>query len=104
MGNGKRYFYGRNKPNLKEMIMADFTQKDLSGSIFKNLKKTMENQPHMTGSALIGGVDYWVSAWTKSEDKNGNRWQSLSFTLKDQTKTREQADKAVADLDDDIPF
>jgi hypothetical protein len=86
------------------MIMADFTQKDLSGSIFKNLKKTMENQPHMTGSALIGGVDYWVSAWTKSEDKNGNRWQSLSFTLKDQTKTREQADKAVADLDDDIPF
>tara|TARA_R110000868_G_scaffold159255_1_gene387952 strand:- start:664 stop:918 length:255 start_codon:yes stop_codon:yes gene_type:complete len=84
--------------------MADFTQKDLSGSIFKNLKKTTDNQPHMSGSALINGVDYWVSAWTKPADKNGNRWQSLSFTVKDQPKTREQAEKSVSDLDDDIPF
>ena len=50
--------------------MADFTQKDLSGSIFKNLKKTTDNQPHMSGSALINGIDYWVSAWTKPADKN----------------------------------
>lgn len=85
--------------------MADFTQKDLSGSIFKNLKKTNDNQPHMSGSALIDGVEYWVSAWTKPEDKNGNRWQSLAFTKKDQpVKTQEQVNKALADMDDDIPF
>jgi hypothetical protein len=83
--------------------MADFVQKELSGSMFKNQKKLTDNHPNMTGSALIDGVEYWLSAWTKT-DKNGNKWQSLSFTKKDQPKTREQAEKAVVDMDDDLPF
>jgi len=83
--------------------MAEFVQKELCGSMFKNQKKLTEQHPNMTGSALIGGVEYWVSAWTKV-DKNENKWQSLSFTRKDQPKTREQAEKAVADIDDDLPF
>jgi hypothetical protein len=83
--------------------MAEFVQKELSGSMFKNQKKLTEQHPNMTGSAMIAGVEYWVSAWTKT-DKNGNKWQSLSFTRKDQPKTREQAEKAVADIDDDLPF
>ena len=83
--------------------MADFVQKELSGSMFKNQKKLTENHPNMTGSALIAGVEYWLSAWTKT-DKNGNKWQSLSFTKKDQPKNREQAEKAAADMDDDIDF
>ena len=83
--------------------MADFVQKELSGSMFKNQKKLTDNHPNMTGSALIDGVEYWLSAWTKT-DKNGNKWQSLSFTKKDQSKTREQAEKAAVDMDDDLPF
>jgi hypothetical protein len=83
--------------------MADFVQKELSGSMFKNQKKLTDNHPNMTGSALIDGVEYWLSAWTKT-DKNGNKWQSMSFTKKDQQKTREQAEKAVSDIDDDLPF
>ena len=84
--------------------MAEFVQKELCGSMFKNQKKLTDQHPNMTGSALIAGAEYWVSAWTKV-DKNGNKWQSLSFNKKDKTpQTREQADKAVADLDDDIPF
>ena len=83
--------------------MADFVQKELSGSMFKNQKKLTDNHPNMNGSALIDGVEYWLSAWTKT-DKNGNKWQSLSFTKKDQPKTREQAEKAAADMDDDLPF
>ena len=82
--------------------MADFVQKELSGSMFKNQKKLTDQHPNMTGSALIGGVEYWVSAWTKT-DKNGNKWQSLSFSRKDQP-TRAKADQAVADIDDDLPF
>lgn len=82
--------------------MADFVQKELSGSMFKNQKKLTENHPNMTGSALIAGVEYYVSAWTKT-DKNGNKWQSLSFTKKE-PKTREQAEKAVSNMDDDIDF
>ena len=83
--------------------MAEFVQKELSGSMFKNQKKLTDQHPNMTGNALIDGVEYWVSAWTKV-DKNGNKWQSLSFTRKDQPKNREQAEKAVADIDDDLPF
>lgn len=83
--------------------MAEFVQKELCGSMFKNQKKLTEQHPNMTGSALIAGVEYWISAWTKV-DKNENKWQSLAFTRKDQPKTREQAEKAVADIDDDLPF
>lgn len=83
--------------------MAEFVQQELCGSMFKNQKKLTEQHPNMTGSALIAGVEYWVSAWTKV-DKNENKWQSLAFTRKDQPKTREQAEKAVADIDDDLPF
>lgn len=82
--------------------MADFVQKELTGSMFKNQKKLTDQHPNMTGSALIDGVEYWLSAWTKT-DKNGNKWQSMSFTKKE-SKTREQAEKAVAEIDDDIPF
>ena len=82
--------------------MAEFVQKELTGSMFKNQKKLTDNHPNMTGSALIAGVEYYVSAWTKT-DKNGNKWQSLSFTKKE-PKTREQAEKAVSNMDDDIDF
>ena len=60
-----------------------FEQRDNSGSLFNNKKREQENHPHATGSAMIAGVNYWVSAWTKT-DKNGNKWQSLSFKAKDQ--------------------
>ena len=59
-----------------------YEQKDNSGSLFKNDKKASDSHPNAKGSAKIGGVEYWVSAWTK-KDKNGNPWQSLSFQEKD---------------------
>ena len=82
--------------------MAEFVQKELCGSMFKNQKKLTEQHPNMTGSAMIAGVEYWVSAWTKV-DKNGNKWQSLSFNKKE-PKTRAQAELAVSEIDNDIPF
>jgi hypothetical protein len=51
--------------------------KDNSGSIFRNEKREKDTHPHGTGKCLIGGVLYYVSAWTK-EGTNG-RFQSLSF-------------------------
>lgn len=59
-----------------------FEQKDNSGSLFKNDRKTDAAQPNAKGTAKINGVIFYVSAWTK-KDKNGNPWQSLSFTPKD---------------------
>lgn len=55
-----------------------YEQKDNSGTLFKNNRREKETHPHAKGKAMIGGVMYWVSAWTK-EGKNG-RFQSLAFT------------------------
>ncbi len=63
------------------MIKKPFEIRELSGSLVKNHKQTNEKAPQMTGSCLINGVEYWVSAWTREGDKG--RWQSLAFTKKD---------------------
>jgi len=60
-----------------------FEVKDNSGSIFANDNKTTENHPDGKGSALIGGVEYWVSSWNKVS-KDGKPWRSMSFTPKEQ--------------------
>lgn len=81
-----------------------YQQKENSGSIFKNEKKEKDTHPNMTGSALIGGVEYWVSAWTK-EGKKG-RWQSLAFKPKTE-KTSSGGTRHNAGRNDDedtIPF
>ena len=71
-----------------------YQQRELSGSLFKNQKKTQDNHPGMTGTALIGGVEYWVSGWTKEGSKG--KWISLAFKKKDGTvKAKEE---------DSIPF
>jgi hypothetical protein len=71
-----------------------YEQRELSGSLFKNHKQTNEKAPQMTGSCLIGGVEYWVSAWTRESEKG--RWQSLAFTKKDA--------KPQVEKDEDITF
>lgn len=81
-----------------------FKHKDNSGSIFKNEKKEKDTHPNMTGSALIDGVEYWVSAWTKEGEKG--RWQSLAFKPKTE-KTSAGGTKHNAgrnEEDGDIPF
>ena len=88
-----------------------YEQKDMSGSLFKNDKKTSDNHPNARGSAMVGGVEYWVSAWTK-KDKNGNPWQSLAFTKKEaRTEEAQPAAKpepkghpVFDDMNSDIPF
>lgn len=80
-----------------------FEQKELSGSLFKNDKREKDTHPHATGSALIGGVEYWVSAWTKT-DKNGNKWQSLAFKPKEKQAQRGGSAVGKGVIEDDVPF
>lgn len=77
-----------------------FVPKNNTGALFKNDDKTEETHPNAKGSALIEGVDFWVAAWTKT-DKNGNKFQSLSFKPKDAPKPKNEP---FADMPDDIPF
>jgi len=60
------------------------------GTLFVNDRKEKENQPDGKGSALIGGVEYWVSSWT-AQDKNGNPYRKLAFTAKDAQPTQQRA-------------
>lgn len=55
--------------------------KNNSGVFFRNDKREKETQPNATGTAMIDGVKYRISAWTK-EGKNG-KFQSLSFKRDD---------------------
>lgn len=69
------------------------------GSLFKNDHKTKDSHPGARGEALIGGVLYEVSAWTK-EGRKG-RFQSLAFKV----KQPRQADDGPGDDDGGpIPF
>ena len=79
-----------------------FEQRELSGALFRNALRTDENkQPNARGDALIAGVLYEVSAWTKDGAKG--KWQSLSFKMK-QPAPKEVTGSGVDDLDSDLPF
>jgi hypothetical protein len=81
-----------------------FEKKDNSGAIFKNTKPKSDKSPPLTGNAMIGGVDYWVSAWSKI-DKNGEKWISFAVTPKNPSAAQTQTSKAALDLDENsIPF
>lgn len=60
-----------------------YEPKDNTGTLFRNDKREKDTHPQAKGSALIDGVEYWVSAWTK-EGKDGERFQSLAFKRKEQ--------------------
>lgn len=63
--------------------MSTYEQKDNSGALFVNNKREKETHPNATGTALIGGTEYWVSAWTNKSNK-GTVYQSLKFEPKEE--------------------
>lgn len=84
-----------------------FEPKDNSGAIFAAREKKNPNWPDREGSAMIGGVEYWVSGWLKT-DKAGKPFLSLAFKPKEQRNQpapRGSAGSAPArDESSDIPF
>lgn len=90
-----------------------FEIRDNTGTLFKNDRKEKDSHPDYQGNALIGGVDYWISAWIK-DGKNG-KFMSLAFKPKEE-RARQIGEDARSSydepaprggqmpLDDDIPF
>jgi hypothetical protein len=78
------------------------------GALFANKDKTTDAHPNARGEASIGGVEYWVSAWTNVGQQSGERYQKLKFTKKDrQAEDRANAvppQDTGAPFNDDIPF
>ena len=74
-----------------------------TGSLFVNSKKTSDKSPNAVGDALIDGKEYRVSAWTRTSS-NGNKYQSLSFTEKNEENKKDENQRAMQQNDDEIPF
>lgn len=94
-----------------------FEQRDNSGALFKNDRKTSDNHPDYKGKIMVDGVEYWLSAWIKTPARGGDKFMSLAAQPKesqerDETPPPRQQPAAhgraparrSADLDDDIPF
>lgn len=62
--------------------MADY-EKDLKGVLFKNDKKETENHPDYKGNALVGGAEFWISAWINEKKDGTGKYMSLSFSPKE---------------------
>ncbi len=82
-------------------------------AIWGNDKRQKDTHPHFKGKGTIDGVDYYVSAWKRSEDSNPNA-PALKLSL---TKVSDVKDQSVNNIknemasapqsgikDDDIPF
>jgi len=86
--------------------------KDLTGTLFRNDRKTSEKHPDKKGSCKINGQEYWVSGWIRYSD-NGEERISLAFSLKEErpdrsgpapVKNQQISTNTNINIDDEIPF
>lgn len=61
-----------------------YTPKSDSGSVFRNDRKREGKQDaDFAGSAVVGGVEYWVDMWTKPPKDGKKGFFSISFRAKE---------------------
>ena len=79
----------------------NFTPIEKSGFLFANENKKSDKSPNAGGTAMINGVLYYISAWTRTGAKG--KYQSLSFKEVNQ-KGNDQgsAEKAESHKSDDV--
>jgi len=91
--------------------MATFEQRDQSGALFKNSKKTESKHPDYQGDCMVNGVKMRMSAWLK--ESNGTKFMSLAFSepyvpgesVATQPKTsKTNKPEGFDDIPDDVPF
>ena len=93
--------------------MAGFDNTN-KGTMFKNDRKTQDNQPDYKGSINIEGTEYWASGWIKVAGPNaknpGAKFLSMAFEPKDggfsgkKPEPKPAPKYDLSDMDDDIPF
>lgn len=77
-------------------------QKNNSGAIFKNDKKTAENQPDYKGKGVVDGKEVQIALWLK-ESKTGTKYFSAAFS-EPYVKPDTAAPVQSSDDSDGLPF
>jgi hypothetical protein len=77
--------------------------------LFPKKYKSKDSDPNAKGSGMVGGVEYWVSAWTNIAQSSGEKYQKLRFTPKeergnDRPQQNTPPTSPVEDDDSSIPF
>ena len=81
--------------------MSSYEQRDMSGAIFVNDRKEKDTHPDSTGTAKIGNVEYYVSAWRRV-GKSGKPYLSLAFKPKEEAVDRSKP--RAEEFQDSVPF
>ncbi len=81
--------------------MSTFTHKEGAGSLFKNEKKTAENQPDYRGEIMLKGETLIIAGWVK-ESKSGKKFVSLKVEAQGQ-RAEAKAEKPT-DPNNDLFF
>jgi hypothetical protein len=85
--------------------MSDYDNTN-SGALFANADRKTDKHPNARGTLNVEGVEYWISAWTKTS-KGGVKYQSLSVQRKDALPGHQANVGPKAEpppFDDSIPF
>ncbi len=83
--------------------MSGFQQRENSGILFKNNRKTDPKHSDYSGSLTVAGIEYWLSGWIK-EGKNG-KFMSLSVKPKQVDSGKRKEGVSLEDeMSDSIPF
>jgi hypothetical protein len=70
------------------MFKKKFEQKDMTGVLFKNDKKTTPKHPDLQGNVMINNVTYRLAAWKKE----GAKGTFLSLAISEYKETAAQSD------------
>jgi hypothetical protein len=87
-------------------------QKNNTGAIFKNDKKTAENQPDYRGKMMVDGQHWEISLWVRESQTSGIKYFSAAikepYVKPDETaQAPVSTSKKIQDAteaDDDLPF
>jgi uncharacterized protein (DUF736 family) len=77
--------------------------KENTGAIFKNEKKTTDNQPDYKGTINVDGKEKEIALWV-AESKNGLKYFSVKVTEPFKTDAKPQPKEYNADNPSDLPF